>query len=177
MLFAGRFNFDVRLVFVILAILIAVTIYFLGFDKVIISQISSLGIYGSIIIGCFYTFGLTTPTAMLLIIEMMNIDNYIIVAILASLGAACVDTFFFIMVKQRLEESTKKILDKIRKKIERVNFVFPILGFFVLGSPLPDEIGLALMEITEIKSVNIFVIVFLAKVITLILTFNAIHIV
>ena len=79
--------------------------------------------------------------------------------------------------KEQLEKSTKEFLLKIRKKIEKINFVFPIAGFFILGSPLPDEIGLALMEITEIKSVNIFVIVFLAKVITLILAFNAIQLV
>lgn len=176
MLFSGRFNLDRRLLFVVAAILIAIAIHFFGWDQIIATNVHSFGLFGSFLVGAFYTFGLTTPTAFILILEIMAINDAISTAIAAAFSAAMVDTILFLLLKDQLEKNTVKIIGLIRKKISGFNMAFPIVGFFIFGSPLPDELGLALMGIIEIKPLKIFIIVFLAKVITLLLAYNAINI-
>lgn len=176
MFFSNRLSIDTRLLFVLVAVLLAIVIHIIGWDRIIANEAHSLGLLGSFIIGIFYTLGFTTPTAFIMILEMMAMNNALLVAIFAALSAACVDTILFVLLKDQLEKSTGDIIRKIRKKLGAFNALSPFIGFFIFGTPLPDELGLALMEITDIKAMKIFIVVFSAKFITLMLTFYAIKI-
>jgi len=175
MLFSGRLTIKNRFMLVIVAVAIAVFVYCSKLDLILSEDVHSLGILGAVLAGAFYTFGMTTPTAFLVLLEAMALNNYVVIAISAALTAALVDTVLFMLFKQQLEKNASRLIKNIRKKAGRHNGIFSIIGFFLFGSPLPDELGLAFMEISEIKPVRIFVIVFLAKVLTLLLTYAALH--
>lgn len=175
MLFAGRYEIKTRFWFVSIAMFLAVMIYFFNLDEVLSTAVYNLGIFGSFLAGAFYTFGLTTPTAFLILIETMSLNNYVLVAITASFSAALVDTILFMLVKKELEKNAAGLIKKIRKRFGKQNFIFSFIGFFLFGSPLPDELGLAFMQIVKIEPLKIWIIVFCAKVLTLILTYKAIY--
>lgn len=176
MLFSGRLPLDMRLVFVAISISAAVLVHLSGWDIVIARDIHTLGILGSFIVGAFYTFGLTTPTALVLIVEIMNMNNAILTVVSAAFSAAMVDVFFFMLLRNQLEKSAGRLLDSIHKKLGRFRAAFPIIGFFIFGLPLPDELGLALMGITEIRPRSMFVLIFSAKAITLLMVYWAVKI-
>lgn len=141
----------------------------LGFDRKAAVVLLSLGYGGALVAGAFYTLGMTTPLAIIVILDLMRLSDPLTTALLASLAAAGVDCLFFSIVKDALEASTKKTLDGIRRKFRAVSPTFPFVGFFVFGSPLPDEIALSLMGMTEIRLPKLFAVVFAAKLLTLML--------
>lgn len=175
MIFSGRLKIKLRVWFVFVAIFLAVLIYYFNWDKILTETVQDLGVFGPVFAGAFYTFGLTTPTAFLILIESMHLGNYIFIAFVASLAAALTDTFLFMLVKDQLEKNASKIIKKIRKKFGNKNFILSIIGFFLFGSPLPDELALAFMQIGKIEPVRITIIVFCAKFLTLIITYKAMY--
>jgi hypothetical protein len=175
MLFSGRLTIKNRLILVALAVAIAILVYVLGLDSVLSKNVHSLGIFGAIFAGAFYTFGISTPTAFLILLEAMELNDYILIAFVASITAALVDAALFILLKRQLEKNTLKLIKTIRTKVGKHNAVFTLIGFFLFGSPFPDELALAFMQISEIKPVRIALIVFLAKFLTLLITYTVLH--
>lgn len=167
MLFSGKLKINKRLLLVLIAFLIAYLIHYFKIDLILSQNLHSLGILGAVIAGAFYTFGITTPTAFLILIEIMAMNNYLLVAIIASLTAAIVDTVLFVLLKKQLEQNAKKLMEVIHDAVGKYNIIFSIFGFLMFGLPLPDELGLAFMQISEIKPKKILAIVFSAKLITL----------
>jgi hypothetical protein len=176
-LFSGKFPINTRFIFVGIAIIIAIVIHLLGWDIILAKDIHSYGIFGSFLVGAFYTFGLTTPTAMVLIVEIMRMNNFLLTAATAAFSAAIVDTALFMLLRGPLEKNAGTLLTGINNKFGKFRPAYPIVGFFIFGLPLPDELGIALMEITSINPRSIFILVFFAKLITLILAYGAIVII
>lgn len=164
-----------RLLLVLIAIGMAYTIHYFKIDLILSQNLHSLGILGAAIAGAFYTFGLTTPSAFIILLEIMAMNNYLLVAFVASLTAAIVDTILFSLLKKQLEENAKKLMDAIHKKVGKHNLIFSIIGALMFGLPLPDEFGLAFMQISEINAKKIGAIVFSAKLFTLLSTYITIY--
>ncbi|MBM3229604.1 hypothetical protein FJZ26_04190 [Candidatus Parvarchaeota archaeon] len=110
---------------------------------------------------------------MVVLIEIMRSGNPYVVAWFASLTATAVDCFIYAILKDTLEKNAKKLTRYIHKKFSRFADAFPIAGFLVFGLPVPDEIGLALMEMTEIKLYKLAIVIFLSKFLTLLLFWKA----
>jgi hypothetical protein len=174
MLFAPHFKLPVRMVFVLVAFAILIGVYASGLDKLLTVYLHSLGILGTAFTGLFYTFGLTTPTAMLILLEMMRMNGAIATAAIGALAAAAVDTTLFLFLRDTLEENTADLMGKIHKRFGKSNLLI-LAGFFMFGTPVPDEIALASMQLGEIRAGKIFLIVFLAKFITLLCLYYGIY--
>lgn len=176
MLFSGLMRMRARLLLVILALTIGVSIYWSGLDLSIASSLHGLGPLGYAVAGAFYTFGLTTPTAFVVILDMMRANGPYAVAIAAAASAALVDTVLFMLVKEQLEKNVAYLMKRIRKMTgDGGKPAFQAAGFLTFGLPLPDELALAFMEIGEIKPVRLFAIVFCAKSAVLLLAFYGLN--
>ncbi|MFH1779704.1 MAG: hypothetical protein ABH803_00985 [Candidatus Micrarchaeota archaeon] len=175
MLLTGKIPLKLRLTLVCLVLLLSVLIHFNGIDSGTAAFLHSLGLIGAAITGAFYTFGVTTPFAIIFLLEMMNSNNAVLIALIAALTAASFDVVLFNLVKKELEKNAGKQLKKIRKKIGNHNIFLSALGFFLFGSPFPDELALAFMEITKIKPIKIWVTIFAAKFVTLMLAYTALN--
>jgi len=173
MLFAKHFTFDLRVQFVILFILASFIFVFAGLDKLVSAWLLGLGLFGAAIAGAFYTLGATTPFSMVVILELMRMGDPQQVAFVACLSAALADCLLFFAVRDTLERNAKRLTDSIREKIDRFSLAAPVAGFFVFGLPLPDELGLALLQFTKLDFVKLFITIFAAKFITLIMFWKA----
>ena len=173
MLFSGRFGIDTRFIFVGISILVAIVLHVSGMDMEIATYVKGMGMVGGLLVGAFYTFGITTPSAFIIILEMMAMNGAFATAIAASLSAAFVDMVLFYIIREQLEKSTVKILAKMRERTRAASIAFPVVGFLIFGLPIPDEIGLAMMGITTIKPTSIFAIAFLSKLMMLLISYGA----
>jgi len=169
MLFAPHISFEQRLVLLVAVLLASFLLVFMGLDKVVSGYLVSFGAAGAALAGAFYTFGATTPFAMVVILELMQTENALLVALVASMSGALVDCLFFSVVRDALERNAKRILASTRKRFSAFSNAFPVAGFFVFGLPLPDELGLALMEMTRIELLKLALVIFLAKFVTLLM--------
>ena len=177
MLLSGKFSIPIRIFLVLIAIALAVLLHLSGMDWKIAAFLTSLGVLGAALTGAFYTFGLTMPFAFMLLLEMMSANNFVLTAFVASLTAAVIDVSLFILVKKQLEKNARELMKSLHQKVGEHNIVFSAIGFFMFGSPLPDELALAFMQISEIRPVRLGIIVFLAKFTTLMITYAAVKIV
>ncbi|MDE1851692.1 MAG: hypothetical protein KGH69_03325 [Candidatus Micrarchaeota archaeon] len=175
MLFSGKLSFRARVMMVIVAFAALALIFLSGIGAALYEFIHSLGLLGIVLMGAFYTFGLTTPTAFLILLKSMANGNYLLIALVASVTATFVDTILFILVKEQLEKGVAEIMREIRRRIGRHALMFPVMGFILFGSPLPDELALASMEISDIRPARIAAIIFSAKFLVLVLTFTAVQ--
>lgn len=173
MLFSRHFTIEKRLYIAIAVLLASFLLVLLGFDKAVSSQLLALGNIGAAIAGAFYTFGITTPFSMVVLLDLMRLENGYAVAFFACITATAVDCYFFYALRRALEKNAKRLMAYFHKKFGRLAYFFPATGFFVFGLPLPDEIGLALMEMTDIKLAKLAAVIFFAKFLTLVLLWKA----
>ncbi|MDE1824541.1 MAG: hypothetical protein KGH74_04570 [Candidatus Micrarchaeota archaeon] len=175
MLFAGKLTLKTRVFLVIAAFAVLILLFYSGLGLTLYGWIHSLGLLGIVLIGAFYTFGLTTPTAFVIILKSMSQGDYLMVAFVASASATIVDTLLFMAVKDQLEKSASELMKSIHNKVGSHNLIFPTIGFFLFGSPLPDELALASMQIGDIRPAKVSAIIFLAKFLILLLAYKTLY--
>lgn len=153
---------------VVLALIAAALMFGLGMDKILAAQLASLGVAGAFFAGMFYTSAITTPFSMIIVLDLMKAEGPFLIAIFASLGAAIVDCSIYSIFRKEVQKNAKKIMSALRKKTTVLKPFFPLFGFVVFGTPMPDELGIALMQISDLKPLQLGAIVFSSKLVTLI---------
>ena len=128
--------------------------------------ISSLGYLGSFIVGAFYTYGFSSAPAAAIFLILGKTQNIFLAAILGGFGALIGDLIIFKLIRTNFDDEIRmlerepivKYLDKvIPKKINQ--YITPLIGAIVIGSPLPDEIGVSLIAISRRVSQKTFIII------------------
>jgi len=173
MLFSKYFTIEKWLYAAIAFLLASFLLVFFGYDKVVSAHLLGLGMFGAALAGAFYTLGSTTPFAMVVLLDLMQLENPYAVAFAACAAATLVDCLLFQSFKAALEKNAKRLMKYFHGKFSKISGTFPYAGFFIFGLPVPDEIGLALMEMTTINIYKLGTVIFCAKFLTLLLLWKA----
>lgn len=144
---------------VLISILVAVVLADSDFFENIIARASGLRIIGSLVAGFFFTSLFTVAPAAIVLAEIAQANSVYEVALLGGVGAVAGDFLLFRFVRDRFTEDILHFLKKDgRKKIIKImrlqflRWLMPFLGALIIASPLPDELGLALMGLAKIKT-------------------------
>lgn len=131
---------------------------------------------GSFIAGILYV---STSTAALGILLLSNLSKRLSpmeIALWAGLGGAVADYGIFRFFKDGLLKEIIPIYNKLGgRRLTRLmlhksfRWSLPIIGAFIIASPLPDEIGISLMGISKIKNYQFFLLSFILDVTGLLL--------
>lgn len=173
MLFSKHFSIEKRLFLAIAFLFSSFLLVFFGYDKGVSAYLLGLGTMGAALAGAFYTLGSTTPFALVVLLDLMRLENAYAVAFVACAAATLVDCALFYIFKGALEKNAKKLMKYFHGKFKRISGAFPYAGFFIFGLPVPDEIGLALMEMTSINIYKLGAVIFCAKFLTLLMLWKA----
>jgi hypothetical protein len=151
----------------LLVILVSVFVAILLSRSGLISQVRSLylniSFLDSFISGTFFTSLFTTPISIVAFADIAKTTNIFYMAFWGALGAVIGDLILFLFIKDNLAEDVSYILKA--KKYKKLFSVFqfrifrwltPLVGAFVIASPLPDELGIAMMGFS---SMSIFVLI------------------
>ncbi len=135
--------------------------YILTQAGVIDGLVSLLGgnIVTIFIAGLFFTSVFTIAPASVALASMVQQVPVTTVAIWGALGALCGDLVLFYFIRDKFTEdlfgSLKPSIIKHFFKSLHMGFMkwlSPVLGAFIIASPLPDEVGLTLMGISRTKT-------------------------
>lgn len=130
----------------------------------IVNLLLSLGTFGIFLTGVFFAYSFTAApaTAVLLIIAKSNI-NFIFIAVIAGFGALIGDLLIFKFIRHSFINelelfSKEKIVLYINGKTHPIikKYVMIIIGFIVIASPFPDEIGIFLLAEFTFISTRLF---------------------
>ena len=122
-----------------------------------LASIGGLTQAGSFIAGMFFTSLFTTAPAMVVLGEIALTASPWTVAAFGSIGAVVGDYLLFLVVRQGLKKDIEFLIGHIGfrrlKKLGHTRLfhhLLPLLGALVLASPLPDEIGLAMLGFSKV---------------------------
>ena len=113
---------------------------------------------GTLVAGILFTSIFTTAPAMAVLGELAQDQGVISVALLGALGSVIGDMILFDLVRDRFADDLNFLLEHKGRsrlpKIFRTKFfhsLMPFLGALIIASPLPDEMGLALLGLSGIR--------------------------
>lgn len=119
----------------------------------------------SFAVGTFFTSVVTTTPAIVAISELGHHLPAWQIALFGGAGAVCGDLLIFRFVRSPLAEyiiriSTSAHLRRMGAAFERGPFwwVVPAVGALIIASPLPDELGLIMMGLSEIRPLPFIVL-------------------
>lgn len=113
----------------------------------------------SFVAGAFFTSVMTTAPAIAVLGSLSLYGNPVSVALIGGLGAVCGDYLIFVFVRDRLGDDFAYLIKRTGsprffKIFHRKSFrwVLPFAGAIIIASPLPDEMGLALLGVAKMRT-------------------------
>lgn len=142
-----------------LSILIAVILAKTGAIKELLTATKEAEIVGSLLAGIFFVSIFTAAPATVALAEIAQSNSIFLVAVFGGLGALIGDLIIFRFIKNHISEDIAYFVEKPKSKRFRSIFhlriskwLIPFLGALIVASPLPDEIGLAMMGLSKMKT-------------------------
>jgi len=124
-----------------------------------IRGIGNLGYFGAFLAGVFFVSTFTVAPASVVLFHIAQILNPFGVAVVAGLGAVLGDYAIFRFLKDRIFDELKPIFSKLggthfTRLISTPYFAWlaPLIGAIIIASPFPDEVGIGLMGISNLKN-------------------------
>ena len=142
----------------LLSIPVAFYIQQSGLVHTFTTGVSHPEILGSLVAGLFFTSLFTTAPAIIILGELAQEHSILAVALWGGLGAAVGDYIIFRFMRDRFGEDIEYMLGRVRAagvlhalRHVRYRWIATIVGGLIIASPLPDELGLALLGITRVS--------------------------
>lgn len=114
---------------------------------------------GSFLAGIFFISIFTVAPASVVLYEIAKSNPALEVAFFGGLGAVVGDLIIFRFVKDSISEDIKYFIEKTKLqkltaifKLKPLRWLTVLLGALIIASPIPDELGLAMMGLTKIKN-------------------------
>jgi hypothetical protein len=155
----SKSNIARDLLIIILSIAIAIILVKTGIlDKMLIG-LQEWKFLGIILAGALFVSIFTAVPAGVVLFEAAAAGSVWEVALFGAIGALIGDFLIFRFVKNNLVESVKSLISQARREriisifeLKIFRWLFPFFGALIVASPLPDEIGLAMMGFAKMET-------------------------
>jgi uncharacterized membrane protein YdjX (TVP38/TMEM64 family) len=153
---------------VVLSVLIAIMLVQTGVLEEFISSLKDFGFVGALVAGMFFTSIFTTAPAIAALGQVAILQGIFTTALFGAIGSTIGDLIIFKFVRDRFAEHITEMLEHqsiwrryhllFRRRFFRWGTFF--IGGFILASPLPDELGIALLGFSKMRSKYFIVLSF-----------------
>ena len=132
--------------------------------------VEPFGIGGVFLAGALYTYGFTASAAMFIIPAFLPDYPVILIALVGGLGATLADITIFRLMKGNLKTEITRVskIPSVRKVLKstvlKQKIVRNIVGFCIIMSPFPDEIGVAFLSMTKMNENTFRIVSFAANI-------------
>ncbi len=132
--------------------------------------VEPFGVGGIFIAGALYTYGFTASAAMFIIPSFLPDYPVILIALIAGLGATLADITIFRLLKGDLKVEISRVTKipavkrVLRSGLMRLKPVRNLIGFLIIMSPFPDELGVAFLSMTKMDEPTFRIVSFTANI-------------
>lgn len=151
-----------------LSIIIAIFILSSSPVHLFIQQAGEWSYFGAFFVGLFYSYTLTSPLSAATFFVFNNGYNPFFIAIIGGFGAMIGDFFIFKFVKSGILPEAKLLAKDLKmpnlsspKLIHMLHKFAPFIAGFIIGSPLPDEVGAAMFGAIRYDTKKFLIISFI----------------
>lgn len=159
---------------VLASICLAVLIVHFALVEQLLAALGEWALIAAFIAGMFFTSLVTTAPAIAVLGELSFSLHPVLLALVGGAGAVVGDYIIFAFVRDRVSDDVAYLIQRTKtprffKLFKRRSFrrFLPFIGGLIIASPLPDEVGLALLGMTKMRT---------SRFVLLSFTFNAIGI-
>ena len=146
-----RFHFE-SIAFVISVLLVAYI--FLSHPQLGIAIESigqSDGPIPAFVAGFFYSISVTAPAAAATIFYLGKVQNIFFIAFIGAIGSLISDYLLFRFIRKNASRTVHYLTGKLKTKSKNVKLLATIVACLIMASPLPDEIGVAILAAINVK--------------------------
>ncbi len=147
------------LIFVGLSIILAVVMVEIGAIDKLLHASKEFEYLAALLAGVFFVSIFTTAPAVAVIVELAQQMPILILVIFGGIGALIGDLIIFHFLKDELVDDLNYLSDHIKNngffaifKSRYFRWLAVVLGGLVIASPLPDELGIAIIGISRLKT-------------------------
>jgi uncharacterized membrane protein YdjX (TVP38/TMEM64 family) len=146
--------------FIFLAISLIVFIYLIELDsvKVFISSLGEFGYLGAFLAGIFFVSIFTVVPAIAVLLIISTKLNFFGMSFVGGLGSIIGNYIIYEFFKDGIYQELKPMIAHTKEsylihvfRTTYFNWMVVVAGAIVLASPLPDELGLSILGLTNIK--------------------------
>ncbi len=166
-----------------IGIFIAYILVRLGAVDFFVNAVHGYHAVASFIAGIFFTSAFTLAPASIALSRIAETAPISSVALWGALGALVGDMILFFFVKDKFyDDLIKAIKPSVRHHIFRsfhlgfLKWLSPVIGALIIASPLPDELGIALLGASKVKLSVLVPIAFVMNMIGICLLLGLVHI-
>ncbi len=148
---------------IILSVILAIVIAQLDLIEKLLSISENIRVIGSFVGGLFFTSIFTTAPAIVFLGEISQIEPIFIVALIGAIGAVCGDLLIFYLFRDHVADDLDGLMNRIKNnpikslfQNSNLRWIGILAGALIIASPLPDELGIAMMGISRLK-LNVFI--------------------
>lgn len=144
-------------------------------------RLGNLGYFGAFIAGILFVFTFTAPFSSVILLLLAEYLSPLEIGLIAGLGAVAGDAIIFQFIRSKgLANEIKHLFeyfggDKISHLLHTRYFswTLPVVGALIIASPLPDELGVSLMGVSQMKPAQFLVVSFLLNSVGIFLIISA----
>ncbi|MBI2405677.1 hypothetical protein HYV21_01335 [Candidatus Microgenomates bacterium] len=127
---------------------------------------------GALLAGMIFVSSFTAAISIVVIGIMAQNINPMALGLIGGVGAVMGDYLIFKLVRSHLQEELAMLFGKdgtsyvktlIRSRY--IAWMLPVIGVFIIASPLPDELGVSLLGISKISEARFILISYLSNAI------------
>ncbi len=151
------------IIIITLGIAVAIILAKIGFIDTVVYALKDYSILASFVAGLFFTSTFTIAPASVAIVHIAQHVPLPLVAFWGALGAMCGDLVLFFLIKDRFYKDLMGSfkLSTVKHVLHSFHFGFlkwiaPVLGAFLIASPLPDELGITLLGMSRVR-ISVFI--------------------
>ncbi len=142
---------------VVLSIILAILLARTGAFEILLTATSGMRLIGSFIAGACFTSIFTTAPAIVALGEIAQTQPLWETALVGAFGALLGDLFIFRFVRDRLSAHVMTMLEDAAgwrrfhtfMRTRGFRWLTFVVGGLIIASPIPDEVGIALMGLSK----------------------------
>lgn len=131
---------------------------------------------GALVAGMIFVSSFTAAISIVVIAVMAQNINPMALGLIGGVGAVIGDYLIFKLVRSHLQDELSMLFGKdgtsYVKAVLRSRYIawmLPLIGIFILASPLPDELGVSLLGISKISEARFILISYISNAVGIVM--------
>jgi hypothetical protein len=133
-----------------LFVVLTLELYVTGYLQAMLTSLGEYEYVGAFFGGFFYTYGITTPFSIAVLLVVGQKLNPLLVAIVGAFGSLISEYIIYTFARKQAKRFIKKNSNLEINRILKSGFlkkISPLIAGLIIASPLPDELAAGLMGI------------------------------
>lgn len=142
----------------------------IGFVSNVLTLAQGMELLAAFVSGILFTSLFTIAPASIAFAEISTQANILTISLVGAVGAVFGDMLLYYFIRDTIVQDLKTIIkaSSYRRFVAHfhggvLRWLSPLIGAFIIASPLPDEIGLAMLGFARVRSKFMIPITFTAN--------------